>query len=139
MKEHVRATGQWILIQRLKPEEKVGSLFLPKELVTGNKGTILSIGPRVDDYGFFEGQVVYWAEYAGQEIHEGEDLWLLKGNDILLTSTEPLPEEPVEDILTCTHSAETCDSTGPCEGAETPVNPDQLVLDISAKDISQYS
>ncbi len=68
-------TNDNVVIRRAKPEDKVGSIYIPlaKNADKTSDGVIVAVGPKVTDVK--AGDYVVFNRYLGQEfVHEGETL-----------------------------------------------------------------
>jgi chaperonin GroES len=87
----IRMTGEWLLVERMKPEEtSPGGIALPVKAVK-NEGIVKAAGPgRTTDKGIFipmqikVGERVIFTRYAGEKVTAGqEQLLLVKESDVL--------------------------------------------------------
>ncbi len=90
----IKPLNDYVLIEKLPSEKKIGSIVLASEKKTGNIATVIAIGPGakneegelVEITGFKVGDKVIFKEYAGTEYEEGEHKYiLLKQADLLAT------------------------------------------------------
>ena len=90
----IKPLNDYVLIEKLPSEKKIGSIVLASEKKTGNVATVVAIGPGVKNEegklieitGFKVGDKVIFKEYAGTEYEEGDQKYiLLKQADLLAT------------------------------------------------------
>ncbi len=90
----IKPLNDYVLIEKLPSEKKIGSIVLASEKKTGNIATVVAIGPGVKNEegklieitGFKVGDKVIFKEYAGTEYEEGDHKYLLlKQGDLLAT------------------------------------------------------
>lgn len=90
----IKPLNDYVLIEKLPSEKKIGSIVLASEKKTGNIATVVAIGPGVKNEegklieitGFKAGDKVIFKEYAGTEYEEGDHKYiLLKQADLLAT------------------------------------------------------
>ncbi len=90
----IKPLNDYVLIEKLPSEKKIGSIVLASEKKTGNVATVVAIGPGVKNEegklieitGFKVGDKVIFKEYAGTEYEEGDHKYiLLKQADLLAT------------------------------------------------------
>ncbi len=87
----IKPLNDYLVIEKVKAEKKIGSIILTSEKKTGNLATVVAIGPgkKVDGKleaieGLKVGDKVIYREYAGTDYEEGDkDLLLIKVEDIL--------------------------------------------------------
>lgn len=88
----IKPLNDYLLIEKVPAEKKVGSIVLTSEKKTGNVATVVAIGPgKVDEdgkivkiAGIKAGDKVIYREYSGTDYEEGEHKYLLiKAEDIL--------------------------------------------------------
>jgi chaperonin GroES len=88
----IKPLNDYLLIEKVPSEKKVGSIVLTSEKKTGNVATVIAIGPgKVDEdgklvkiAGLKAGEKVIYREYSGTDYEEGEHKYLLvKAEDIL--------------------------------------------------------
>lgn len=89
--------NDYLLIEKLPSEKKVGSIVLTTEKKQGNVATVLALGPGKKNEegklekieGLKEGDKVIYREYAGTDYEDGEHKYLLiKAEDILAVIKE---------------------------------------------------
>ena len=89
----IKPLHDYVLLEKVPSEKKVGSIVLTTEKKTGNVATVVAIGPgKKDEKGNLVevnakvgGKVVY-REYSGTDVEdEGKKYILLKDEDILAT------------------------------------------------------
>lgn len=88
----IKPLNDYLLIEKLPSEKKVGSIVLASEKKTGNVATVVALGPGkttedgklVKIEGIKAGDKVVYREYAGTDYEEGDHKYLLiKVEDIL--------------------------------------------------------
>ncbi len=88
----IKPLNDYLLIEKLPSEKKVGSIVLASEKKTGNVATVVALGPGkanedgklVKIEGIKAGDKVIYREYAGTDYEEGDHKYLLiKAEDIL--------------------------------------------------------
>ncbi len=88
----IKPLNDYLLIEKLPSEKKVGSIVLASEKKTGNVATVVALGPGkanedgklVKIEGVKAGDKVVYREYAGTDYEEGDHKYLLiKAEDIL--------------------------------------------------------
>ncbi len=92
----IKPLNDYLVIEKLPTEKKVGSIVLTSEKKTGNVATVVALGPgKIEEgkllpiAGIKEGDRVIYREYAGTDYEEGEHKYLLiKAEDILAIVTE---------------------------------------------------
>lgn len=92
----IKPLNDYLVIEKLPTEKKVGSIVLTSEKKTGNVATVVALGPGKTEEGKLlpiagikEGDRVIYREYAGTDYEEGEHKYLLiKAEDILAIVTE---------------------------------------------------
>ena len=89
----IKPLNDYVVLEKVKAEKKVGSIILTTEKKTGNLANVVAIGPgKKDEDGKLvpmsvkPGDRVVYREYAGTDIEdEGKKYILLKDEDILAT------------------------------------------------------
>ena len=87
----IKPLNDYLLLEKLPSEKKVGSIVLTTEKKQGNVATVVALGPgRVEEgkliaiEGIALGDKVIYREYAGTEYEDGEHKYLLlKAEDVL--------------------------------------------------------
>lgn len=87
----IKPLNDYLLLEKVPNEKKVGSLVLTSEKKTGNVATVIAVGPgKTNESGKLlptslkEGQRVIYRDYAGTEYEEdGRKFLLIKEEDIL--------------------------------------------------------
>ena len=87
----IKPLNDYLLLEKLPNEKKVGSLVLTSEKKTGNVATVIAVGPgkvlesgKVVPPALKEFQRVIYRDYAGTEYEDGDHKYLLiKEEDIL--------------------------------------------------------
>ncbi len=88
----IKPLNDYVLIEKLPSEKKVGSIVLATEKKTGNVATVIAIGSGkmssdgklMKIEGIKAGDKVIYREYAGTDYEEGDHKYLLlKAEDIL--------------------------------------------------------
>ena len=87
----IKPLNDYLLLEKLPSEKKVGSIVLTTEKKQGNIATVVALGPGrreegklVAIEGIALGDKVIYREYAGTEYEEGEHKYLLlKAEDVL--------------------------------------------------------
>ncbi len=88
----IKPLNDYVLIEKLPSEKKVGSIVLATEKKTGNVATVIAVGngkmsndgKLVKIEGIKAGDKVIYREYAGTDYEEGDHKYLLlKAEDIL--------------------------------------------------------
>ncbi len=88
----IKPLNDYLLIEKVPSEKKVGSIVLTTEKKTGNVATVVAIGPgKVDEKGKLNpiagisvGAKVIYREYSGTDYEENNRKYLLiKAEDIL--------------------------------------------------------
>lgn len=89
--------NDYLLIEKLPSEKKIGSIVLTTEKKQGNVATVVALGPgKKTDEGKLEkiegihvGDKVIYREYAGTDYEDGDHKYLLiKAEDILAVVKE---------------------------------------------------
>lgn len=83
--------NDYLLIEKVPSEKKIGSIVLTTEKKQGNVATVVALGPgKVEDgklqkiEGITVGDKVIYREYAGTDYEDGDHKYLLiKAEDIL--------------------------------------------------------
>lgn len=83
--------NDYLLIEKVPSEKKIGSIVLTTEKKQGNVATVVALGPgKVEDgklqkiEGIATGDKVIYREYAGTDYEDGDHKYLLiKAEDIL--------------------------------------------------------
>lgn len=91
----IKPLQDYVVLEKLPEEKKVGSLILTKAEKRGNVASVLALGPgRVEDGKLIPitslkvGDKVVYREYAGTEYEEGEHKYLLLKEDDVLAIIE---------------------------------------------------
>ena len=87
----IKPLHEYVLLEKVPSEKKVGSIVLTSEKKTGNVATIVALGEgKLDEKGTLHpinlklGDKVIYREYAGTDYEENEKKYLLiKEEDIL--------------------------------------------------------
>ncbi|MCH3908870.1 MAG: co-chaperone GroES [Bacilli bacterium] len=87
----IKPLNDYLLIEKVPSEKKVGSIVLTSEKKTGNVATVVALGPgKVVDgklvkiEGLKAGDKVIYREYSGTDYEENDHKYLLiKSEDIL--------------------------------------------------------
>jgi chaperonin GroES len=92
----IKPLNDYLLIEKVPSEKKVGSIVLTSEKKTGNVATVVALGPGktviegpaagnlVKISGIKVGDKVIYREYSGTDYEEGDHKYLLiKAEDIL--------------------------------------------------------
>ena len=88
----IKPLNDYLLLEKLPSEKKVGSIVLTTEKKQGNVATIMAMGPGKTDEngkliainGMKVGDKVIYREYAGTDYEEdGHKYLLLKAEDVL--------------------------------------------------------
>lgn len=88
----IKPLNDYLVIEKVKAEKKVGSIILTSEKKTGNLATVVALGPGkknedgklVPIEGLKAGDKVIYREYAGTDYEDGDhDYLLIKSEDIL--------------------------------------------------------
>lgn len=88
----IKPLGDYLLIEKVPSEKKVGSIVLTSEKKTGNVATVVALGPGHKDdkgnvvkiEGVKAGDKVIYREYSGTDYEDdGHKYLLIKGEDIL--------------------------------------------------------
>jgi chaperonin GroES len=88
----IKPLNDYLLIEKVPNERKVGSIVLTSDKKVGNVATVVAVGPgKKDDdgklvkiEGLKKGDKVIYREYAGTDYEEGDHKYLLiKAEDIL--------------------------------------------------------
>jgi chaperonin GroES len=88
----IKPLNDYLLIEKVPTEKKVGSIVLTSEKKTGNVATIVALGPgKVNEQGKLvkieglkAGDKVIYREYSGTDYEDGDHKYLLiKAEDIL--------------------------------------------------------
>ena len=88
----IKPLNDYLLIEKVPSEKKVGSIVLTSEKKQGNIATVVAIGPgKVDENGklvkiegIAVGDRVIYREYSGTDYEDGDHKYLLiKAEDIL--------------------------------------------------------
>jgi chaperonin GroES len=92
----IQPLSDYVLLEKLPSEKKVGSIILTSEKKTGNVATVIAVGPgktisegasagtlvKIKD--IKAGQKVIYREYSGTDYEEGDHKYLLiKVEDIM--------------------------------------------------------
>jgi len=88
---NIKPLNDYLVIEKLPSEKKIGSLVLATEKKQGNIATVVAVGPgHVEDGklvkidGISVGDKVIYREYAGTDYEDGDHKYLLiKSEDIL--------------------------------------------------------
>ena len=89
----IKPLHDYVLLEKVPSEKKVGSIVLTTEKKTGNVATVVAIGPgKKDEKGNLVevnakvGEKVVYREYSGTDVEDEEKKYiLLKDEDILAT------------------------------------------------------
>ena len=87
----IKPLADYVVLEKVPSEKKVGSIVLTSEKKTGNVATVVSVGPgKKDEKGNLipmsvkEGERVIYREYSGTDYEEdGKKYLLIKNEDIL--------------------------------------------------------
>jgi chaperonin GroES len=88
----IKPLNDYLLLEKVPAEKKVGSIVLTSEKKTGNVATVVAVGPGKADKdgkivaiaGLKVGEKVIYREYSGTDYEEGEHKYLLiKAEDVL--------------------------------------------------------
>jgi chaperonin GroES len=88
----IKPLNDYLLIEKLPNEKKVGSIVLTSEKKTGNVATVVALGPgKANDKGILNkisdikvGDKVVYREYSGTDYEDGDHKYLLiKAEDVL--------------------------------------------------------
>ncbi len=88
----IKPLNDYLLIEKVPSEKKVGSIVLTSEKKQGNIATVVALGPgKVDENGklvkiegIAVGDRVIYREYSGTDYEDGDHKYLLiKAEDIL--------------------------------------------------------
>jgi chaperonin GroES len=88
----IKPLNDYLLIEKVPNEKKVGSIVLTSEKKTGNVATVVALGPgKMNDdgklvkiEGLKVGNKVIYREYSGTDYEEGDHKYLLlKAEDVL--------------------------------------------------------
>lgn len=91
----IKPLSDYVLLEKLPSEKKVGSIILTSEKKTGNVATVVSVSNcAVDKDGKHVelsvkvGDKVVYREYAGTDYEEGDHKYLLIKNEDILAIVE---------------------------------------------------
>lgn len=87
----IRPLNEYVLLEKLPSEKKVGSIVLTSEKKVGNVATVIAVGEGAKDkdgkgtpIGLKVGEKVVYREYAGTDYEENDRKFLLiKEEDVL--------------------------------------------------------
>ena len=94
---NIKPLNDYLLLEKVKSEKKVGSIVLTSEKKTGNIAVVVALGPgKKDDNGKLQeiiglaiGDKVIYREYSGTDYEDGDRKYLLiKAEDILAVVNE---------------------------------------------------
>ncbi len=92
----IKPLNDYVVLEKVKAEKKVGSIILTTEKKTGNLANVVAIGPGKKEDGKLSpieglkvGDKVIYREYAGTDYEDGDkNLLLIKSEDILGVVTD---------------------------------------------------
>jgi chaperonin GroES len=88
----IKPLNDYLLIEKVPNEKKIGSIVLTSEKKTGNVATVVALGPgKANDEGKLvaisgikAGDKVVYREYSGTDYEDGDHKYLLiKAEDVL--------------------------------------------------------
>lgn len=77
----MKALGTKVIIRQVAKEEKKGALFLPAA-VADNRGTVVSVGPKVEDV-TEQDQVLFDPKKSSRFEHAGEQFIITDESDLV--------------------------------------------------------